>query len=116
MITSQNYMIISQNYMIISQYYDHITILHDHITILRGHITVLHDHITILHSHIIISCHEIMRSRPKSKPEGTKRPFKPPPGNGKPSEGKHSAPSSKSALKISKKICDSRKKADPRER
>ena len=119
MITSQNYIIISQYYTMISQYYmmitilhDHITILHDHITIFHGHITVLHCHITILHSHVIISCHEIMRHRPKSKPKGAKRPFKPPRGNGKPSEGKHSAPSSKSAHKISKKnVIPGRKRA-----
>ena len=59
---------------------------------------------------MIISCHEIRDHRTKSTPKDTKRPFKPLPGNRKPSEGKHAAPSSKSAHKISKKIGDSRKK------
>ena len=64
---------------------------------------------------MIISCHEIMRSQNQIKPKDTKRPFKPLPANHKPSKGKHWAPSSKSALKISKKIGESRRGTDPRE-
>ena len=78
--------------MIISQYFMIITILHNHITILHRHMT---------------SRHEIGT---QSKAKDTKRPFNPLPGHHKPPTSKHWAPSSKSARKISKKICDSRKK------
>ena len=81
--------------------HEHITRLHDHIARFHGHVTILHDHITIFYDHIIIS---------KSKPKGTKSPFKPLPGKSQSSESKHSASSSKSAHKISKKTSDSRKK------
>ena len=55
---------------------------------------------------MVISPHHAMKSwdhSTKWKPKATKRPFKAIPGNRKPPKGKHSAPSSKSALKISKK-------------
>ena len=51
-----------------------------------------------------------MRSENQIKGQGHQASFKPLPGNGKPSKGKHSALSSKSALKISKKIGDSGRK------
>ena len=76
----------------------------------------IRDHITMLYDHITISCHEIMRSQHEWKPKDTKRPFKALLGNRKPPKGKLSAPSSKLAHKINKKICNSRKKTGPRER
>ena len=90
--------------------------MYDHITISYEHVTLLCDNITIIYDQIITSCHEIKRSQRQMKPTHTKRPFKPLPGNRKPSEGKQLAPSLKSAHKISKTTCDTRKKTSPRER
>ena len=69
----------------------------------------------ISQTYMVMSSYQAMNSldfRTKSKAKDPKRPCKALPGNGKPSKGKHSAPSSKSAHKISKKIGDSRKKMD----
>ena len=68
---------------------------------------------------MIISPYQAMKSCDHSRkwqPKDTERPSKALPGNHKPPKGKHSAPSSKSALKISTKRGDSRKKTGPRER
>ena len=73
----------------------------------------------ISQTHMVMSSYQAMNSldfRTKSKAKGPKRPHKALPGNGKPSKGKHSAPSSKSAHKLSKKLSDFTKKTGSRER
>ena len=103
--------------------HDHITIFYDHIIILHEHITILPYYMIISQHYMIISQYYMVTSqnsmiisqysviislyhavkswdhRTKAKPIDTKRRFKPPPANREPSEGKHSAPSSKSAHK-----------------
>ena len=111
------------SYCHITQFNAHIKILYDHITISYDHINIWWDHITnlgtISQCYMIISPDHAMKSwdhSTKWKPKDTERPFKAIAGNRKPPKAKHSAPSSKSALKISKKICNFREKTGPRER
>ena len=76
----------------------------------------IRDYITM---YMIISPYQPMRSCDHSRkwqPKDTERPSKALAGNHKLPKGKHWAPSSKSALKISKKKDFSRKKTGPRER
>ena len=67
----------------------------------------------MLYDHITISCQEIIRSHYQMKAQGHQASFHATPGSPK---GKHSAPSTKSAHKSDKKICNSKKKTGPRER
>ena len=64
----------------------------------------------MLYDHTTISCQEITRSHHQMKAQGHQASFQATPRPAQPPKGKHSAPSSKSAHKIIKKIGDSWKK------